>query len=209
MQYHFQEGRTDWNQSVLLFPLYVKANLVKFQMQKGKKKQPWIVAFLFKSYKVKIKMIYKKICLFGILKNSRIKRTLNRRYSICRTFLSYSTWVTLTVQIDVFHFTDFFFFFWWDLIVLCLSAGVALFMAGPSGPVILWSWTHCICKRSPHRHSWFGREVCVLCSWSECLCPLTFILFCILWHIHVQNLLCCGGHNLHVNLLENECRALQ
>lgn len=102
-----------------------------------------------------------------------------------------------------------FFFFWWDLIVLCLSAGVALFMAGPSGPVILWSWTHCICKRSPHRHSWFGREVCVLCSWSECLCPLTFILFCILWHIHVQNLLCCGGHNLHVNLLENECRALQ
>lgn len=66
MQYHFQEGRTDWNQSVLLFPLYVKANLVKFQMQKGKKKQPWIVALLFKSYKVKIKMIYKKICLFGI-----------------------------------------------------------------------------------------------------------------------------------------------
>lgn len=59
-----------------------------------------------------------------------------------------------------------------NIIVLCPSAGVALFIQWPSGSIILWRWTLWIRKRSLHWHIRPNASMCVSACVCVCVCTL-------------------------------------
>lgn len=97
-----------------------------------------------------------------ILSNSQVHETDSPHHRLKSVVFFF-----FIVQKQVFNYYLFFFPvlypFCEKLIALCPSAGVALFIQWPSGPVILWRWTLWIWKRSLHQHIWFGPvlRVCV------------------------------------------------